>query len=413
MQLNIDKTIWQKVQFGDVVQKKNNKINPNEYHSDIVIQGGHINKRDFHIRKFENKKELGYLGPAFHMGFKEGQILYVSRNPHLMKVGYPHFDGICANTTFIMGTMDKNFLRNDLIPFIMHSDNFIEQSIANVRGGVNPYVNWGDLACIEFLLPPKEQQAQLAKLLWAMDEVVERERKLLASLKTLLAANIEQEIHGIEIKNKVIREVLDEISEKIDLVPLSELGELLKGRGIPKSDVRDDGLPCVRYGELYTKHHRIIRVFNSFISEQDKIKSLRLKMNDILFAGSGETITEIGKSAAFVNDIEAYAGSDTLLFRPNDMDGHYLGYLMNSQIVRQQLNKYGTGATVMHIYNSDLAKVRIPKIDKETQESIGQKLETIFLNIIKTESKIMSSISLQKSIINQVFSVNAEKTTDN
>ena len=136
-------------------------------------------------------------------------------------------------------------------------------------------------------------------------------------------------------------------------------------------------------------------------------------MNDILFAGSGETITEIGKSAAFVNDIEAYAGSDTLLFRPNDMDGHYLGYLMNSQIVRQQLNKYGTGATVMHIYNSDLAKVRIPKIDKETQESIGQKLETIFLNIIKTESKIMSSISLQKSIINQVFSVNAEKTTDN
>ena len=93
------------------------------------------------------------------MGFKKHQILYVSRNPHLMKVGYPHFDGICANTTFIMETKDESVLRNDLIPFIMHSDTFIEQSVANVRGGVNPYVNWSDLACIEFLLPPKDQQA--------------------------------------------------------------------------------------------------------------------------------------------------------------------------------------------------------------------------------------------------------------
>ena len=159
MELNIDKSNWKKVLFGDVVQKVTNKIDPETYHSEIVIQGGHINKRDFHIREYENKFELGYLGPAFHMGFKKHQILYVSRNPHLMKVGYPHFDGICANTTFIMETKDESVLRNDLIPFIMHSDTFIEQSVANVRGGVNPYVNWSDLACIEFLLPPKDQQA--------------------------------------------------------------------------------------------------------------------------------------------------------------------------------------------------------------------------------------------------------------
>ena len=173
MKFNLNKSSWKKVKFGDVVKKVTNKIDPHKYDSDIVIEGGHINKRDFHIREYKNKKELGYLGPAFHMGFKKNQILYVSRNPHLMKVGYPNFDGICANTTYIMETINDDILRNDLIPFIMHSDTFIEQSVAHVRGGVNPYVNWGDLACIEFSLPPKEEQAKLAKLLWAMDKLIE------------------------------------------------------------------------------------------------------------------------------------------------------------------------------------------------------------------------------------------------
>jgi len=128
-----------------------------------------------------------------------------------------------------------------------------------------------------------------------------------------------------------------------------------------------------------------------------------LKKNDVIFASSGETITEIGKSAAFIDDIEAYVGSDTLLFRPNEMDGRYLGYLMNSQLVRQQLNKYGTGATVMHIYNSDLEKIKVPKIEFKQQVKIGKRLETIFENLRSTEIKLKKSQSLQKSLINQVF----------
>ena len=57
MKLNINKSSWKKIQFGDVVKKISNKINPSTHDSEIVIQGGHINKRDFHIREFDNKKE--------------------------------------------------------------------------------------------------------------------------------------------------------------------------------------------------------------------------------------------------------------------------------------------------------------------------------------------------------------------
>ena len=283
------------------------------------------------------------------------------------------------------------------------SEEFWERAIEISVGSLSPTINWKILAKQEFLLPSKEEQAKLAELLWAMDEVIKREIEVKDDLENSMNAIVEKEIHGIDLTGKVIRESLEELSRKIQLVSLSELGTLLKGKGIAKSDVQEEGVPCVRYGELYTRHQRVIRKFHSYISHEIKADSFLMQKHDILFAGSGETITEIGKSAAFVDEIEAYAGSDTLVFRPFDMDGYYLGYLMNSQLVRKQLNKYGTGATVMHIYNSDLEKVKVPKIERKKQIEIGNKLEAISTNIFKLESKISASQSLQKSLINQVF----------
>ncbi len=403
MNLSFDKSNWKSVSFGDVIKKINNRINPDTYHSEVVVEGGHINKRDFHIRKYANKNELGYLGPAFHMGFNKHQILYVSRNPHLMKVGYPDFDGICANTTYIMETKHDDVLRNDLIPFIMHSDSFIEQSVGNVRGGVNPYVNWPDLESIKFLLPPKSQQDEIAELLWAMDKVIQKDKYLFEISEMHLNSKVEQMIHNIELTNKTISEILVELSSITDVIELEKCGDFHKGKGISKGEVVQSGVPCIRYGELYTQHHRVIKNYSSYIEQSTTSQSFRLMKNDVLFAGSGETITEIGKSAAFTSDEEVYAGSDVLIFRPNQMDGAYLGYLMNSQLVRMQLNKYGTGAQVIHIYKDDLKKIRIPIVDYNKQVQIGKELEVLDYNQTLIKQKIESSERLLKSLINQLF----------
>jgi len=400
-ELQIDTSDWVLTKFGDVAIQQKQNVNRENTDLTWYVKGEHMGSEDLHLRSWGELQDE-YLGPAFIRRFDEGDILYGSRRTYLRKVVMAPFSGITSNTTFVIKANEER-IEKRLLPFIMMSEGFTENSIRNSKGSVNPYINWKDIAKYEFFLPPKDQQAELAKLLWAMDEVIEREKCLFDTLESSLQANIEKEIHGIDLKNKVIREVLEELSNKVELVRLSELGELLKGKGIPKSDVRNEGFPCVRYGELYTKHHRVIRDFHSFIAEEDRSKSFKLKKNDILFASSGETITEIGKSAAFVSEIEAYAGSDTLLFRPYEMDGYYLGYLMNSKLVRQQLNKYGTGATVMHIYNSDLAKVKVPKIDLETQMQISQILEAIYEGVLKTKSKLDSSKALQKSLINQIF----------
>ena len=129
-------------------------------------------------------------------------------------------------------------------------------------------------------------------------------------------AEIEQKIHGEKINGHTINEVINNLEEKVSIASLGSLGEVFKGKGIPKADVVEEGIPCVRYGELYTKHHRIIREFHSSISSKSSKAATKLECDDVLFAGSGETIAEIGKSAAFIGNDTAYAGSDILIFRP-------------------------------------------------------------------------------------------------
>jgi len=403
MKLNINKDNWTSFKLGEIFSKKeeNDKENAGQ-RFDRFLKVEHFDKESLHIKRWSSQKKGDELNPTFYKIFRKGQILFPTRNPHLRRTVLASFDGICGEKTL---TLEPNIdiVNPKFIPFLFHSNSFYNHTTSAIVGSTNPHCRWRDVAKYEFLLPPLDQQAELAELLWAMDEMIERETEALKSLENFLDIEIENRIHGINLKNKTINKVLSILENKTKLVGLEDFGEIIKGKGIPKSEVIEKGIPCVRYGELYTKHHRIIREFHSFISEVSAKKSLRLIKGDVLFAGSGETITEIGKSAAFVSDTEAYCGSDVLIFRPHKGNGEFLGYLMNSQLVRKQLDKYGTGATVMHIYASDLRKLKIPLIEDESQQRIVDQLETVHCNIELSKSKISSSKALQKSLINQVF----------
>jgi type I restriction enzyme, S subunit len=396
--LNIDKSNWKLVSFGDVVAEPRGTVKDMEAEGiEHVVGLEHIDPEEIHLRRSAGIEDT----TTFTKKFEKGDVLFGRRRAYLKKAALAPFSGICSGDITVMRA--KNELLPELLPFVVNNDKFFDYAVKHSAGGLSPRVKFKDLGNYQFLLPPKDQQARLASLLWAMDEVMERKVSLRDALNNSFHAQIENEIHGISIFGKTINQVLEEAGHHLELIDLKKLGEFLKGRGISKSEVIETGIPCVRYGELYTLHDRIIRKYGSFISEESKSTSLKLKKHDVLFAGSGETITEIGKSAAFIDDIEAYAGGDILIFRPYDMDGTYLGYLMNSQLVRQQLNKYGTGATVMHIYNSDLAKVIVPNISREKQELIGAKLELFSRSLFDVSSSIMTSKVLQKSLINQIF----------
>ncbi len=126
------------------------------------------------------------VGPAFIRVFHTGQVLYGSRRTYLKKIAVADFDGVTANTTFVLETKDEKVLRQRLIPFIMYTDRFTEWSIKKSKGSTNPYVLFSDLASYEFDLPSIEKQDELVELLWSMVEAKDAYTALITSIDELV-----------------------------------------------------------------------------------------------------------------------------------------------------------------------------------------------------------------------------------
>jgi restriction endonuclease S subunit len=176
---------WRRVKFGNVVRQCKEKADPETSGLERYIAGDHMDTDDLRLRRW-GEIGSGYLGPAFHMRFKPGQVLYGSRRTYLRKVAVADFDGICANTTFVLEPENPEELLPEFLPFLMQTDAFNDFSVKNSKGSVNPYINFSDLAQFEFALPPLTEQNRFAEMLTAQNCVIEAKQEALLALEKCL-----------------------------------------------------------------------------------------------------------------------------------------------------------------------------------------------------------------------------------
>jgi type I restriction enzyme, S subunit len=189
-----------------------------------------------------------------------------------------------------------------------------------------------------------------------------------------------------------------------EIKSLGELGRFIKGKGILKDQIIDKGLPCIRYGEIYTTHDFVVKEFTSFISEEVALDSQEIYKGDVLFAGSGETIEDIGKAVAFVGDYQAYAGGDIIILSTNsNVCSECLTYLLETIVVRKQKRKFGQGHSVVHIYQSELSKIKVIFPPLHEQTAISNCLSTWDEAISKTQALITKKELCKKWLVQQLL----------
>ncbi len=190
-----------------------------------------------------------------------------------------------------------------------------------------------------------------------------------------------------------------------DVKTLSEIGSFSKGKGISKNEIVEDGIPCMRYAEIYTEYDTVLKNIKSFINEKSAQNSKKITNGDILFAGSGETLDDIGKSVAFIDDFEAYVGGDTVVLSPTtDYNSLFMSFQLNSTSVRTQLRKLGQGSSVVHIYSSGLETVKVPFPPLKEQEKIADILSTADEKIDAIELQIQKAETLKKGLLQKLLS---------
>lgn len=198
-------------------------------------------------------------------------------------------------------------------------------------------------------------------------------------------------------------EWLGKVPERWEVRKLTQMGKLLKGKGGNKGDEVSTGIPCVRYGDLYTTHTYFIRKSRSFIARERVTEYTSIKFGDVLFAASGETIDEIGKSAVNLMQTEACCGGDIIVLRPTyKVDARFLGYSSDCYYAVAQKATIGRGITVMHIYGKQLKYVTLVLPPADEQTAIARFLDHVNRRIqryIRAKQKLIELQEEQKQTI--------------
>ena len=185
---------------------------------------------------------------------------------------------------------------------------------------------------------------------------------------------------------------------------LGEFGTFYKGKGITKADLVKDGIPCLRYAEIYTKYDGIVNELFSSVSPDVATKATPIQSGDIIFAASGETAVEIGKAIAFVGRHPAVAGGDTVIFRNHGQESAYLAHVLNAADAARQKARLGKGQSVVHIHVPELFQVEVALPPLHEQRKITEILATWDTAIEKTEALISAKEKQFKWLLKTLIS---------
>jgi len=259
-----------------------------------------------------------------------------------------------------------------------------------------------DFSMIPLVKPSIPEQKKIAEILSTWDAAIEKLEKLIALqekrkrglMQQLLTGKKRLPGFGKATSNK------NSIPAGWSKKALIELGNFSKGTAVLKDKLQNSGIPCILYGDLYTKYNYTINKIQSYLETETYNVDAIVRYGDVLFAGSGETAEEIGKSAVILSKDPIIIGGDIIILSNHDQDPIFLGFALESHPVRKQKSLTGQGHSIVHIYSSSLQNIEVLLPSVEEQSRIGEILQSTE-EMINTSKQILNTHNKQKQALMQ------------
>ena len=113
---------------------------------------------------------------------------------------------------------------------------------------------------------------------------------------------------------------------------------------------------------------------------------------DILFAGTGELVEEIGKSIVYMGHERCIAGGDIIILK-HSQDPLYFGYALASIYAQIQKSAGKSKLKVVHISASDIGNIRILIPPYNEQVAIGKFIDSKCAEIDAVIADVQEQIS--------------------
>lgn len=273
-------------------------------------------------------------------------------------------------------------------------------------------LNIEDFLHTKMILPPLHEQQTIADFLdkkcSEIDELISLQEKIIEELKAYKQSVINDAVtKGLSPNVPMTDSQIDgmgEIPINWEVIKTKYLANSIsKGSGITKEDVVADGdTPCVRYGEIYSKYDNSFSACFSATMISNQVTPRFFDRGDILFAGTGEMVEEIGKNIVYIGEAPCLAGGDIIILK-HSQNPRFLNYALNSHYSQTQKSKGKAKLKVVHISASEIGcvYVALPPIEEQQEiaDYLDKKCSEIDSLISLKQSKIESLKEYKKSII--------------
>ena len=230
--------------------------------------------------------------------------------------------------------------------------------------GAQPNLSTENIKNLVIPVPPLEVQEEIAKILDNYTKSVEE-----------LKEKLNEELIARKNQYSWYRDYLLKFENKVKIVKLKDIAtEMYRGNGIKREEIREIGIPCIRYGEIYTDYGISFEKTKSYTDENLIINKKYIDYGDILFAITGESVEEIGKSTAYIGKEKCLVGGDILVMK-HKQDPVYLSYVLSTENAQKQKSKGKIKSKVVHTNATDIGEIEIPLPPLEVQKRIVEVLD--------------------------------------
>ena len=294
----------------------------------------------------------------------------------------------------------------DDMRFLRHLLDFLPMENLNAATGV-PGLSRRDAYALRGVFPPIEEQAAIARILDAVDTVLERTREAAARARDYKRALVQQ-VFAEGLYGEEQRETpIGCIPKSWQVVSVkSVVDEFQYGLSVGMEE--RGSLPILRMGNIRGGEISFHDV--KYVALPEKItKPYLLSRGDVLFNHTNSQ-EWVGKIGIYRHDKQAVFASYLIRLRPRPamVNPYYLGHALGTYSAQCRIKRFATpGVQQVNVNATNLGKVLIPLPIGECglleQRQIGALLEAADRQIRSYEPRIMAQETLKRSLMHDLL----------
>ena len=275
----------------------------------------------------------------------------------------------------------------------------IQKEINNIQGTSIKGMTKSDLLSKNIHIPfALDEQTKIGNFFKQLDDTIALHQRKLEKTKALKSAYL-SELFPVEGERKPKRRFAGFIDDwKQGTV--GEYGYFYYGKSAPKWSVTKDAIiPCVRYGELYTKFGAKIDKVYSYTN----ISKENLKFstgNEVLVPRVGEDPLDFANCSWL--SIPNVAIGEMISVYNTEENPLFISYYFNSQL-RHAFAKRVEGGNVSNLYFTYLENITISIPNKEEQDTIANFLESLDSVVEHHQHKLEKLKNIKQAYLNELF----------